>query len=401
VNADPMNRARQQLLRRLRRVPSAVAIGGIALLVILSMSVIGLARQRQSPPGFTASTQPTTSTGPAESTGSTSTTGPSKPSRSAGASSKQATPTGESTEQADPAAACRERHSAVVVRSAKQLQQALDTAKPGLLIRLADGIYPGEFVIKRSGKPGRRITACGSRRAVLRGPSLDEGYVLHLDGASHWTLSGFSVSNGQKGVVTDRASSNVLHDLAVHGTGHEAIHLRSFSSDNVVQRNEVRETGLRTEKFGEGIYVGSAHTNWCRYSDCRPDASDRNRILENRIGPNVAAESVDLKEGTSEGVVRGNTFLGENMTAADSWVDVKGNRYTIKGNRGILTPKDGFQVHVEATGWGQGNVFSNNVADLRGGERGIYIDKDASGNIVRCDNRVIGAREEASNVDCD
>ena len=35
-----------------------------------------------------------------------------------------------------------------------------------------------------------------------------------------------------------------------------AIHLRSRSTDNAVLDNHVSNTGLRRDKFGEGIYVG-------------------------------------------------------------------------------------------------------------------------------------------------
>ena len=147
--------------------------------------------------------------------------------------------------------------------------------------------------------------------------------------------------------MADRASHNTFQGLAVHHVGHEAIHLRAFSSDNLVRGNLVHHTGLRLAQFGEGVYVGSAQSNWCRHSGCRPDRSDHNRILGNRIGPDVTAESVDLKEGTSAGLVSGNTFVGARMTGADSWVDVKGNAYRVEANRGRLTPRDGFQVHVE------------------------------------------------------
>jgi hypothetical protein len=42
-----------------------------------------------------------------------------------------------------------------------------------------------------------------------------------------------------------------------------------------------------------------------------PDRSDRNQALNNTIGPDVTAEHVDIKEGTQSGVVRGNTFNGD------------------------------------------------------------------------------------------
>jgi nitrous oxidase accessory protein NosD len=289
----------------------------------------------------------------------------------------------------------------VEVSTAGELQRALDRAVKGQRIRLADGVYLGRFVLRRSGTASQRIALCGSRRAVLRGGTLKEGYVLHLDGADHWTLHGFSVTNGEKGIMVDRASHNILQDIAVHHIGHEGIHLRSFSTGNLVQGNLVHDTGLRKAKYGEGVYVGSAHSNWCEHSGCKPDRSDNNRILGNQIGPDVTAEGVDLKEGTSSGLVSGNDFIGRNMTGADSWVDVKGNAWTVQGNRGSLSPQDGFQVHVEAPGWGRDNVITGNSGDLGAdGEYGVRVDNDARGTRVGCDNRVSGAGKGLSNIPC-
>jgi Right handed beta helix region len=291
--------------------------------------------------------------------------------------------------------------STVAVATARELQRALDKADKGQRIRLADGVYQGEFVLRRSGTAGQRIALCGSRRAVLRGPTLKEGYVLHLDGADHWTLSGFSVSNGEKGIMADRAAHNVVQQLAVHHVGHEGIHLRTFSSDNVVRGNLIHHTGLRRARYGEGVYVGSAHSNWCEHSGCRPDRSDRNQILGNQIGPNVTAESVDLKEGTSAGLVSGNAFIGRQLTAADSWVDIKGNAWRVQANRGTRGPRHGFQVHVEAPGWGRGNVIVGNAGDLGAdGEYGVRVDKEARGTVVGCDNRVSGAGKGLANIPC-
>jgi hypothetical protein len=44
-----------------------------------------------------------------------------------------------------------------------------------------------------------------------------------------------------------------------------------------------------------------------------PDHSNRNQVLNNKIGPNVAAEEIDIKEGSCCGIIRGNTFDGAEM----------------------------------------------------------------------------------------
>jgi hypothetical protein len=185
----------------------------------------------------------------------------------------------------------------------------------------------------------------------------------------------------------------------VQDIGDEAIHLRSFSSDNLVVGNTVRRTGQRREKFGEGIYVGSATSNWRNYSDGGPDRSDRNVVRGNSISE-VTAEAVDIKEGTSKGVLVDNVFDGSGMTeeGADSWVDVKGNNWLIQGNTGRNSYLDGFQTHNVEDGWGTGNVFRGNVAI--GVKEYAFALRPVLGNKVACDNKAPGAGMGLSNVDC-
>src|SRR5690606_741879 len=102
---------------------------------------------------------------------------------------------------------------------------------------------------------------------------------------------GLTIADGQKGVMVDGGQHNVLQGLTVEQIGDEGIHLRSHSSDNLVLDNVVRETGLRKPKFGEGIYVGSAESNWCEYTGCAPDRSDRNVVEGNTI-ESVPSEAV-------------------------------------------------------------------------------------------------------------
>jgi hypothetical protein len=289
---------------------------------------------------------------------------------------------------------------AVEVRDAVGLTHALATVTPGAVIRLAPGLYPGRFVATARGTPEQPIVLCGGRDAVLDGGDVEvDGYTVHLAGAQHWQLSGFTVRGGQKGVMADGARMTLMEGLLVEGTGDEAVHLRRTSTDNVVRGNVIRRTGLREAQFGEGVYVGTAESNWCRESACAPDRSDRNVIEGNDISE-TTAESVDIKEGTSSGVLRDNTFSGSAMTEADSWVDVKGNDWVIVGNTGTDSPQDGFQVHEILDGWGVGNFFGANVSDVDADGYAINITKNRDRNRVGCDNRSRGAGKGLSTVDC-
>jgi hypothetical protein len=286
----------------------------------------------------------------------------------------------------------------VVVSTADQLTSALATASPGAVIQLRDGVYEGNFVADRSGSPLAPIYLCGGPAAVLQSDSVKSGYVLHLDGVSDWRLAGFTVRNGQKGVVVDAGTRNALQSLTVQDIGDEAVHLRANSTFNVVRGLTVRNTGLHKAKFGEGIYVGSANSNWDDVTGGAPDRSDHNFLLGNTISQ-TTAENVDIKEGTTGGVLAGNHFDGAGLTAADSWIDVKGNGWLIAGNVGTTTPKDGFQTHVVYDGWGDANLFTGNQATLDGGTGvGFYLHKELS-NAVLCTN-LVAAGDTLSNHPC-
>lgn len=277
----------------------------------------------------------------------------------------------------------------VRVTDADGLESALADAGPGTVIELAPGVYRGEFVTTASGTADEPARLCGPADAVLDGGAIKGGYVLHLDGAEHWVLSGFTVRNGQKGVMADGTTGTTISGLTVYGIGDEAIHLRRHSTDNLVTGNTISDTGLRKEKFGEGVYIGTAVSNWSDITDGEPDRSDGNRVIGNAIYA-MTAEAVDVKEGTTRGEVSGNQFDGSLLTGADSWVDVKGNDWTIADNVGRNTPLDGYQTHDVADGWGTRNVFTRNSGQLDSAEGFLVALRPVNENRALCDNRLLG-----------
>jgi hypothetical protein len=287
------------------------------------------------------------------------------------------------------------------VSTADQLSRALASAAPGTTIVLAPGAYAGKFTGTASGTSAAPITLCGPRSAVIDGGALKSGYTFYLDHANWWRVEGFSVEGGQKGVVTDASNHDLIDGLYVHNIGDEAIHLRDFSSYDTVSHNVVRATGLNTSFYGEGIYVGSAHKNWCRYSGCQPDASDYDVITGNDVAQ-TTAENIDIKEGTVGGLISGNLFNGTGMdpASATSWVNVKGNNWKITGNTGTDSVGNGLSDHQVYPGWGLNNVFTANVLTVNGPGYGIYVQSHRLTATVACDNKVAGAQQGLSNMSC-
>ncbi|MFB6889043.1 right-handed parallel beta-helix repeat-containing protein [Kitasatospora sp. NPDC056327] len=317
----------------------------------------------------------------------------------------------------------------VDVSTAAQLRAALAAAVPGRTIRLAPGEYRGSFVAQRAGTAAEPVTLTGPRTAVLvnDGPSgsapscpaptpgWDSGYGLWLAGAPYWNLTGFTVRDSKKGVVLDGSPHVVIDGLYVHHIEDEGVHFRRSSADGVLRNSVVEYTGRVQPAYGEGVYLGSANSNWgCHGNTGGADRSDRVLVENNRIGPYVTAEGIDVKEGTSGGTIRGNTFDGRGISgenSADSWVDVKGSGYLVEDNRGTFaapgTFANGYETHNPATTPsfpnGCGNVWRGNTSDLGGvGAYAIRITSVSAcagrPNVVYASNTVTRATAGLTNI---
>jgi parallel beta-helix repeat protein len=293
----------------------------------------------------------------------------------------------------------------IYVTNASQLTAALQSVQPGQTISLAGGTYSGRFVAAVTGTSSAGITMVGPSSAILDGGSTGSGYGLYLNHVNYWTVRGITVRNSQKGIMLDGSNNCLIDGVTVTNVGMEGVHFRSFSSNNVIQSSTVSNTGMNTPDFGEGIYMGSAKSNWGTYSGGNPDRSDNNKAINNHLGPNIKAECFDLKEGTTGGEIRGNYLDGNGISGAnfaDSWIDVKGNGYLITGNTGVNSGSsamlDGMQVHVILSGWGNNNTFSGNDLTLNEAGYGFNIQSSATGNTVCTSNVVRGAGSGFANV---
>jgi chitodextrinase len=317
----------------------------------------------------------------------------------------------------------------VNVSTAAQLQAALANAAPGQTIKLAAGTYHGSFVTQKAGTAAQPITLTGPANAVLinDGPTgdapscpaptagWDSGYGLWLFNSPYWNLTGFTVAESKKGIVLDNSHHTTVDGVYVHHVEEEAVHFRRSSADSVIRNSQITDTGLVQPGFGEGVYIGSAGSNWsCHGNSGGVDKGDRVQVTGNRIGPNIAAEPIDVKEGTFNGVIRGNTFNGTGITgenSADSWIDVKGIGYTIEDNTGTFSSPgvfaNGYETHNPATtpsfANGCGNVWRNNKSNLGGvGQYAIYITSvskcTANPNKVYASNTVTNATTGLTNI---
>ncbi len=285
------------------------------------------------------------------------------------------------------------------VSTSAQLTAALRTAGPGTVIRLADGSYTGSFLLSAAGTPDAPIWLCGSPWAVLTTGAATSGTALRVEQSENVVLTGFTVARSLQGVMVKASRALAITDLTVKDIGYEGIHLYAFTTDSVVAHNLIARTGSIDVAYGEGVYIGTSQRRWSEVTQGRPDASDRNRIVANTI-KQAGAESIEAKEGTSDGVIADNVFEGyQPGSRSIGWVLVTGNDWSITGNSGTSAVEHAYSSMAWGD-WGWRNSFRGNtgIADATG--YGVWVHDRSRGVSVSCDNAVEAAASGGTNVYC-
>lgn len=283
------------------------------------------------------------------------------------------------------------------VSTSKELISAIRNASPGDEIVIAPGTYTGAlgtgstgsglgsawFYSNVDGTKENPITVRAedeNNKPVLRG-SWTSATCMVIEG-DYWKISGLEFTNAQKGLILDNSNNSTVTDCVIHDVQQEGLHLRDGSSNNKVENCLIYNTGMGQPGFGEGIYIGSDKGKWSENTGSSQGfnkACDNNIISACEIGPQVAGEHIDIKEGTTGTIIENCIMHGKGISGqnyADSFIDAKGNGAIVRGNKcyqednEIIT--DAFQTHQQVEGWGVGNIFIYNQ---------IYI-KDTNLTIV-------------------
>ncbi|WP_281886294.1 cellulose binding domain-containing protein [Paenibacillus sp. YYML68] len=244
----------------------------------------------------------------------------------------------------------------VYVDTTAKLQAALLNAQPGHTILVAPGTYEltttttvgtkeAYYYGTANGTSTNPITIKSqdpANPATLKGGNVASvGYTLYITG-DYWVIQDLNVTHGQKGIILDNSNYTRINGVTVSNVGQEGIHVRDGSSNVTIENSTIKDTGVTgtayDKGFAEGIYIGSDRSVWDVNSPTGYNRQVYNTTVRNTtIGPNVAAESIDLKEGTIGTLIEGNTFLGAGISGenfADSFIDVKGVQVTMRNNVG-------------------------------------------------------------------
>ncbi len=262
----------------------------------------------------------------------------------------------------------------VLVTNTEELHAALADAQAGDEIILKEGLYQhGDWIgvwavfhAEASGTAEHPIILRSEdpeHPATLSGVSQEDKYVLQIIG-SYWEIRDLKLCEAAKGIFLEQSEHSIISGCEVYNIGDEGIHIIDNSSYNLVENCYIHDTGKVTPKYGEGVYIGSSHKTEGYGFDCH-----YNTVRGCRIGPNVTADHVDIKEYTIGNIVEECTFDGAGiagLNGGDSFVEIKGNHCIVRNNIGYQNGSENmlyaFDANRQLDGWGQNNkVYGNTV----------------------------------------
>lgn len=283
-----------------------------------------------------------------------------------------------------PAKCLRYRHSRIVkIRNSAQLNSAIRGSRAGDLIVMAPGRYSsdngaGDAFNNKNGNKFRPITLCGPRTAVIDNGCTGCSTIFTLRKSSYINIVGMTLKNGLKAIMTEGIKRCKFDGVYISEIGMEAIHLKENSHMNMIYQSTIINTGRVRRETGEGVYIGSD-------DQLGVDRCFQNMVLNNRIGPGVTADGIDIKQFTYGGIIKGNILDGRSLcgcNSATSVINVKGNSYKIIGNVGRNSVEDMFKVAKTNSGQGRNNYFSGNrcLSGLRRGYQCVRVPDFGGGN---------------------
>ena len=212
------------------------------------------------------------------------------------------------------------------------IQSAIDAAKTGDIISVAEGTYSENLIVKTN---GISIIGKNKEKTIIDGKKT--GSVIKIEQANNVKVSGFTIQNsggsGQSdaGISLYGANNNFIANVILV-TNVVGISIYSGSNNNVISGNDLKSSG----KYGILIFSSSDNKIY------------NNNIQNNKIG--IYCDSARTNHIYSNNLIDNNDQAYDN-SGLNSWDDGKsGNYWSV--NKGILggkNAKDNFPLSKPVT----------------------------------------------------
>ena len=258
----------------------------------------------------------------------------------------------------------------VNANATSELTSALSGALPGDCINLAPGTYTfaSALTVSRSGTAAQPITiqGAGSGSTVL---DMNLHSLTFLN-APYVHIQKLRVTNLPQGGWWIRNSSYaVLDNLEVDHSLNEMIAVKDGSHHVIIQNSWFHDTGTLTPYYGEALYFGGSGMDASHPIDC--NVTD-NQVLNNRFGPNVRSNSIDIKPCANGTIIRGNTIDGTGTVwdaahGLGALIDVNGSGTIIEDNTFSFGNPNAVKFYAPTGGVPamSGSIARNNTINLQ------------------------------------
>ncbi|WP_323017243.1 nitrous oxide reductase family maturation protein NosD [Castellaniella sp.] len=265
------------------------------------------------------------------------------------------------------AAACGAAQAAVIdIPAGARLQDAIEAAAPGDVLRLAPGDYPGNLLIDKpltlEGPPERDARILGERQGRTIWIQAPDVTIRHLT-IRH---SGLSLPDMDAGVFLDKTAAQAHiadNDILDNSVG---VYLWG-ARDALVENNRiVGNTGLRVNERGNGVTVWNAPGSKVTGNDI---SEGRDGIFSNNSRENVFSGNTfhHLRYAvhymyTNDSEVSGNISRGNEIGYAIMF----SRRLTVRDNIAVDSAHQGLMLNATDDSRIQGNV-------VVGAEKCVFI----------------------------
>jgi parallel beta-helix repeat protein len=211
------------------------------------------------------------------------------------------------------------------------IQSAIDAAKTGDVISVAEGTYSENLVVKTNG-----ISIIGENKEKTIIDGKKTGSVIKIDQANNVKISGFTVQNSggsgkaDGGVSLYSANNNIIANMLIVNN---AMGITIYSgSNNIVSGNDIKSSG----KYGINLLSSSDNKIY------------NNNIQNNIIG--IYCDSARTNHIYSNNLID-NTDQAFDNSGMNSWDDGKSGNYWSpnKGILGVKTARDNYPLSSAVT----------------------------------------------------
>lgn len=244
----------------------------------------------------------------------------------------------------------------------KTIQSAVNVAVPGDVIKVRPGTYKENVVVDRGGDVNASVTIVGELGVVVTATEPKKP-VFSIRGKSNVRIIGMALVGGRNGVAVDKGKGGVPSRFitveACHISGSLSSGVRcAFSEDVTISNNTVTKTNRG------GVHEMISVIGSKRFTVVGNEVF--NGTWSDEKGPIEGKEGIDIKDGSSDGVVERNIVrdLVRLGIYVDAWDQLTQN--IIVRNNTVLRCKQGIALASEAGGTLRNVEVSNNTLQYNG-----------------------------------